>query len=495
MFSLRALRLSGEKIKKGVFMNETKKTVRCAVYTRKSTSEGLEKDFTTLDAQREAALNYIASQKSHGWIAAPRLYDDGGFTGANLERPALHNLIDDIKSGQIDCVVVYKVDRLSRSLLDFSKLLEFFEAHKVTFVSVTQHFNTNSSMGRLTLNILLSFAQFEREMISERTRDKMNAAKKRGKWLGGYPMLGYNLDQDKKILVINEQEAKVVHLIFKLYLKFRSFMQVARILNKEGYKAKQHKMKTGKILGSSVFNHARVQHILKSPLYIGKILLNNKMYSGLQKPIISEEIFNKVQELIHLNNRNKTQLKRTACVGLLSGILRCKHCNTAMFYTYTVKNNKYRHNYYVCTNAQKKGYYTCSTRSFKAEIIEKAVIDSIKKMLSRTPIQQEFAESLNNALEKQLNLLLEEQIKTKNKYKNLSEHISAIKHNMSSCSEEKLAQLKDELEKHQHSLSDISVKKSELEEKLLIKNEIQKALSISKPVWDTLFSAGKKRYT
>jgi len=202
--------------------NKTVKPVYCAIYTRKSTSEGLEKEFTTLDAQREAGESYIASQKSQGWITLSDEYNDGGFTGADTNRPALQKLINDVKLGKISCIVVYKVDRLSRSLLDFSRLLEFFDAHKVTFVSVTQHFNTESSMGRLTLNILLSFAQFEREMISERTRDKMAAARKKGKWTGGMPILGYDVDLEKHKLVINEQEAKLVRKIFKLYLEISS---------------------------------------------------------------------------------------------------------------------------------------------------------------------------------------------------------------------------------------------------------------------------------
>ena len=178
------------------------KKIKCAIYTRKSTNEGLEKDFTTLDAQRESAENYIKSQKDAGWTIIREKYNDGGYTGANTERPALKKLLDDIRAGKIDCVVVYKVDRLSRSLLDFTKLLEFFDQNSVTFVSVTQHFNTQSSMGRLTLNILLSFAQFEREMISERTKDKMGAARKKGKWVGGQPILGYDLDRENHKIII-----------------------------------------------------------------------------------------------------------------------------------------------------------------------------------------------------------------------------------------------------------------------------------------------------
>src|SRR3990167_4912411 len=213
---------------------EETKVIRCAIYTRKSTTEGLDQDFTSLDNQRESAESYIQSQKSQGWIAIPDKYDDGGFTGANIDRPALQTLTDDIKAGKVDCVVVYKVDRLSRSLIDFVRLLQFFEENKITFVSVTQHFDTNTSMGRLTLNILLSFAQFEREIISERTKDKMGAARRRGKWTGGRPALGYDLDRQNRCLIVNPKEAELVREIFLLYLKEKSLFKVAELLNQKG---------------------------------------------------------------------------------------------------------------------------------------------------------------------------------------------------------------------------------------------------------------------
>jgi len=186
------------------------RAVRCAIYTRKSSEEGLEQEFNSLDAQRESAEAYIASQKNEGWVCLPDRYDDGGFTGGNTERPAFKRLMADIETGGIDSVVVYKVDRLSRSLMDFARMMEIFERHKVSFVSVTQQFNTTQSMGRLTLNILLSFAQFEREIISERTRDKIAAARRKGKWIGGRPLLGYDVDPETKKLVINTSEAERV---------------------------------------------------------------------------------------------------------------------------------------------------------------------------------------------------------------------------------------------------------------------------------------------
>ena len=198
--------------------------LNCAIYTRKSTEEGLEQEFNTLDAQRESAEAYIKSQETEGWVCLPEHYDDGGFTGGNMERPALKRLLADIEAGKIDCVVVYKVDRLSRSLMDFAKMLEVFERKRVAFVSVTQQFNTTNSMGRLMLNVLLSFAQFEREIISERTRDKMAAARRKGKWVGGLAPLGYDIDPVARRLKVNEDEASRVRSIFELYLEVGSIV-------------------------------------------------------------------------------------------------------------------------------------------------------------------------------------------------------------------------------------------------------------------------------
>src|SRR3990167_5675879 len=248
-----------------------KKRLYCAIYTRKSTSEGLDQDFTSLDNQRESAESYINSQKNEGWIILPEKYDDGGYTGANTDRPALQKLIADIKEGKINCVVVYKVDRLSRSLLDFVQLLELFEKHNVVFISVTQAFNTNSSMGRLTLNILLSFAQFEREIISERVKDKLGAARRKGKWLGGVPILGYDLDRLNHKLVINEKEAKLVREIFDTYIEKESLLAVAMILNEKGYKTKEYTSKPGRFFGGTKFKKTNKQLMIKNPLYVGKV--------------------------------------------------------------------------------------------------------------------------------------------------------------------------------------------------------------------------------
>jgi site-specific DNA recombinase len=203
--------------------------VRCAIYTRKSTEEGLEQEFNSLDAQRESAEAFIRSQTHEGWTCLPERYDDGGFTGGNMERPALQRLLADIQAGKIDCVVTYKVDRLSRSLLDFAKMMETFEQHGVSFVSITQQFNSATSMGRLILNVLLSFAQFEREIIAERTRDKMAATRRKGKWSGGMPVLGFDLDPRGRRLHVNEEEAERVRSIFALYLEHQALLPVVAL--------------------------------------------------------------------------------------------------------------------------------------------------------------------------------------------------------------------------------------------------------------------------
>ncbi|MDD4957354.1 MAG: recombinase family protein [Candidatus Omnitrophica bacterium] len=355
------------------------KKIYCAIYTRKSTNEGLEKDFTTLDAQRESAENYIKSQKSTGWTVLREKYNDGGFTGANTERPALKRLLDDIRGGKINCVVVYKVDRLSRSLLDFTKLLEFFDQNNVTFVSVTQHFNTQSSMGRLTLNILLSFAQFEREMISERTKDKMGAARKKGKWVGGQPLLGYDLDRENRRIIINEQEAKLVRKIFDIYLRENSMLKTTSILNEEGFTTKKYVAKSGRITGGKQFVKNTIQQTLNNPIYTGRVFYEKKMYPAEHEAIISVELFDKVQERITYNRVNRKIKKNAQCAGLLSQIIRCQACNSPMFHSYSVKDKVKKYRYYVCVNAQKKGYAVCPTRSVNAQEMEDAVYDLLPK--------------------------------------------------------------------------------------------------------------------
>ena len=252
--------------------------VRCAVYTRKSTEEGLEQEFNSLDAQREAGEAFVASQRQEGWTCLPERYDDGGFTGGNMERPALQRLLADIEAGKIDCVVVYKVDRLSRSLLDFAQMMQTFDKHRVSFVSVTQQFNTATSMGRLVLNVLLSFAQFEREIISERTRDKIAMTRRRGKWAGGHPILGYDVDPRGFRLVVNADEAAQVRTIFNLYLEHESLLPVVQDLERRGWVNKRWTTRKGRERGGQPFERTSLYRLLTNVAYIGKVRYKDEVH-------------------------------------------------------------------------------------------------------------------------------------------------------------------------------------------------------------------------
>lgn len=362
-------------------MENEKAKILCAIYTRVSTAEGLGQEFSSIDAQRESGESYVQSQKSEGWTVSSERYDDGGFTGANTDRPALQRLKDDIKEGKISCVVVYKVDRLSRSLLDFTQLLEFFDQHKVTFVSVTQHFNTNTSMGRLTLHILLSFAQFEREIISERTRDKMGAAKKKGRFIGGRPCLGYDLDTKTHKLVLNPAEATIIKEIFDLYLEKQSLLEVAKILNVKNYNTKQFTSAKGLKFGGIKFTNCGVQLIIKNILYTGKVKYQNDLYDGQHEGIISMETFQNAQAILNTNRRERRVPQNEKTNGLLNRLLRCKACNSAMFANYSMKRGC-KYHYYVCAKAQKHGYQSCPTRLLNAQQTENKVIELIKQVLN-----------------------------------------------------------------------------------------------------------------
>jgi site-specific DNA recombinase len=269
------------------------KLARCAIYTRKSTEYNLELAFNSLDAQREACEAYIRSQAHEGWRLIPGRYDDGAFSGASLERPALQQLLADVRAGKIDIVLVYKVDRLTRSLADFAKLVELFDAHGVSFVSVTQAFNTSSSMGRLTLNVLLSFAQFERELIGERVRDKIVASKRKGLWVGGPVPLGYAA-VDKKIVVV-PTEAEAVRTIFARYLELGSIRTLAQDLDRRGIRSKPRRLSNGRTVGGSRFGVGALAHLLKNRFYIGEVVYRGEAHRGEHEPILDFALFEAVQ--------------------------------------------------------------------------------------------------------------------------------------------------------------------------------------------------------
>jgi site-specific DNA recombinase len=355
------------------------KVVRCAIYTRKSTEEGLDQEFNSLDAQREASEAFIESQKHEGWQVITDHYDDGGYTGGNMDRPALKRLMAAVEARAVDCIVVYKVDRFSRSLLDFMRTIEILDQNGVSFVSVTQQFNTTSSVGRLTLNMLLSFAQFEREIISERTRDKMSAARKKGKWVGGHPVLGYDIDPKGGRILVNPEEAEQVQTLFGLYIEKGSTLPVIQETNRIGLVTKKWTTEAGKVRGGKLFTRGALHKTLTNVLYTGMVDHKGVLYKGEHDRIIDQNMWDRVQEILQRNGNDKGASVRNKLGALLRGLLFCMPCGTPMMHTYTKRKSK-RYRYYVCYNAQQQGWENCETKSVSAQSIETAVLDSVRRI-------------------------------------------------------------------------------------------------------------------
>jgi site-specific DNA recombinase len=366
------------------------RVVRCAVYTRKSTEEGLEQEFNSLHAQRESAEAFIKSQKQAGWVCLPEHYDDGGFTGGNMDRPALQRLLADVDQGQVDCVIVYKVDRLSRSLLDFARIMETFEKRQIAFVSITQQFNTATSMGRLVLNVLLSFAQFERDIISERTRDKIAAARRKGKWVGGHPLLGYDVQNSK--LVVNEEEAIRVRAIFELYLKHQGMIPVVQELEKLGWLTKRWQTRKEHFRGGQRFTKSSLHHLLTNPVYLGKVKYKKEVHPGEHQAIVPPDVWQQVQELLHQKGPGTTV--RTESHALLKGILRCRPCGFAMTPAFASKNGGKRYRLYSCVNALKRGRQACPSRYLPALEIENLVVEQIREIVTNRQSSREADDAL-----------------------------------------------------------------------------------------------------
>ncbi len=354
--------------------------VRCAIYTRKSSEEGLDMEFNSLDAQREACEAYVTSQKREGWLPAPDHYDDGGFSGGTLERPALKRLLADIEAGRVDCVVVYKIDRLSRALADFTKLVEVFDRHNVTFVSITQSFNTTTSMGRLTLNILLSFAQFEREVTGERIRDKVAASRKKGMWMGGCPPLGYDV-RDRK-LVVNDTEAALVRHIFERFIRIGSATLLVKELGAEGRRTKSWTTQSGRVREGRPFNKGTIYKLINNRVYIGEAVHKGKSYPGEHEAIIPMLLWDKVHSILAENTRSRANRTRAETPALLKGIV-FGDSGKAMTPSHTRKNGRlYR--YYVNIDAIKTGRDVRGLCHIAAGEIEEAVIVQVRAIL-RTP--------------------------------------------------------------------------------------------------------------
>lgn len=366
-----------------------KKQIRCAIYTRKSTEEGLEQDFNSLDAQREACEAYIKSQQHEGWVLIEKQYNDGGFSGGTLERPAVKELLKDIEAGEVDIVVVYKVDRLTRSLMDFSKIVELFDKQNASFVSITQHFNTTTSMGRLTLNILLSFAQFEREVTGERIRDKIAASKKKGMWMGGRVPLGYELI-DKKLIIDNDF-SKTVKIIFEKYIKLKSVGRLKEYLDNSNLRSRSVKP----------FSKGNLYKILSNKIYMGKIAHKGNIYDGEHDALIEPVQFVKVQDILLCNRVDNKLGTKTKSRSLLAGKIFDDN-NNKMTPTYSnTRKRKYR--YYVSQSTLKNNKARSgSVDKLPAGEIESFVVKTIKEFLMDTTQIQKYINDYDLAKQKEI---------------------------------------------------------------------------------------------
>jgi len=473
--------------------------IRCAVYCRKSTGEGLDRDFNSLDNQRESAEAFIVSQRHEGWEVLPDHYDDGGFSGANIDRPALKRLFADIQAGRIDIVLVNKYDRMSRSMLDFLQILRFFERHGVAFVSVTQQFNTATPVGRMTMNVLASFGEFERDIISERTRDKMRGARRRGKWTGGMQVLGFDLPPEGRRLLVNKEEADQVRAIFRLYAENPSLVAAAQELNRRGWRRKSWKTKSGNWRNGNTWDAANLRRVLKDPIYIGKVKLEDEVFPGEHEAIIPMKLFNQVQAAMKNNRSNGGSSARNRNGSLLRGILRCKACESGMVHTWTKKKDRlYR--YYTCNAAVKNGRATCPTRSIPAAEVEKFVVDRIRTIGSDPKLRREtFRQTLQHVKEEGHSLRTEAKRLTVqvDRARKEVERLVATAGNATGKAEQALL---DGLEKAQSRflivedrLREIRAREADLASNQVDEEDLGRTLEAFDPIWDVFHTVEKER--
>ena len=479
---------------------DARPVVRCAIYTRKSTDENLDSDFNSLDAQREAADLYIRSQAHEGWVALPERYDDAACSGATVERPALKRLLADVEAGKIDVIVIYKIDRFSRSLLDFTKLIEALEAHGTSLVAVTQQFNTTTSMGRLTLNILLSFAQFEREVIAERIRDKMAAAKRRGKYTGGVPPLGYDVDRARKRLVVNPNEAALVHWIFRRYTQVAGGTTLVEELNRQGKRTKTWTTAKGKERPGVPWTKSAIYKLLSNPIYVGRVRHKDETYEGEHDAIIERVLWDEVQEKLAENGRTNGSRARAKTPAMLKGLIRCGHCGTAMGITFT-SNHGRRYRYYLCTRAARSGYKTCPVRTVPAGDIERAVLIHLRRVFQAAEIREPALRLIQEREES-------ERVRLATERRELDEQIGVLRANASRLLQaglaqqgpkglvtDELAQLHADAEGMEQRLGVVNAELDQLLRAPTTDERLARELEAFDRLWDELFPAEQARLT
>ncbi len=488
----------GTKVRPGRSRSPASRAIRVAVYTRKSVSEGLDQAFNTLDAQREAIEAYVTSQRGQGWEALPVRYDDGGFTGANTDRPAFQRLLADVNAGDVDVVATYKLDRLSRSLLDFAQLMKLFEAKGVAFVSVTETFDTSTPMGRMVLNLLATFAQFERETTAQRTKDKMLASRRRGMWTGGRPVLGYDV-VDKR-LVINAREAERVRAIFELYLGLGSLIPVVEELNRRHWTTKSWTNKAGTAVDGRSFTKTTLYGMLTNPLYLGRVRAGDDVVDGEHEAIIDERTWNGVQRALHSNR----QAKPTAALvrdprssALLSGLVRCR-CGSSMVHTYTKKGTR-QYSYYVCSKAQKAGAASCPGSRVAQGELESFVVEQLQTIGHDPAIleatlkaDREARAGQRSALITEESRLRTEQARIERERKNIVDAVAKGGAGEDALMQ-KLAEQDEALQKARDEHGLVATDLATLDSAVVDPGELRAALADLFPVWAELFPRERAR--
>ena len=468
----------------------------CAVYTRKSTSAGLEQEFNTLDAQREACERYIQGQGHNGWLLLPDRYDDGGFTGANTSRPGFQRLLADVEAGKVDVIVVYKIDRLSRSLLDFMKIMERLNAAGASFTSITQNFSTADAMGRLTLNMLMSFAEFEREMIAERTRDKIAAARRKGKWTGGRVPLGFDIED--RHLVVNELEAVVVREVFDLYLQLRSALEVMRELNRRGRCTKRHRTKAGVLNDARPWDKPAVLRVLKNPLFAGYISLGDELHEGEHEAVVDREIYHRVQALLDEHKKSGNRRGRNPDY-LLTGLLRCGSCGSALTTASTTTRGKlYR--YYRCCRQGKEGGESCPSKQLPASAIEDFVVERIRKAASDPSLVEDVTAKLQQKVQGRRHELQTERKALPTAIASLSVEANTLVDSLAGTTgtarrllEERVEALGQELGRHESRLAEVQRALAALKQTEIEGRWVAETLSRFDDVWDALTPENRVR--